>query len=319
VIRGFSARVGLALVALSPVVFLGLLAATPAIDAWALIGEVALYAAYLVFVAVFVPLGLVFGARGRIGWLIVAAALPVAIGADRCAAIVTIGRRGPDPFGVVEALVSAAWLMFTIMVAMKARHAPPGPSLDLMPPVFDGSFTVVQGGNDRLLNHHHRSARQRFAVDLVRDPASRTRVSRVVSPLAGTVLAAVDGMDDSGVAAADRRAHPFGNHVIIREPQSGADVMLAHLKRGTVTVSPGESVAAGQLLGDIGNSGNSTEPHLHVHVECGGAGLPFTIDGRFLVRNSALRGARATQRRIETTAYASVRDAGSRFSEGVAQ
>ncbi|MGB8267126.1 MAG: M23 family metallopeptidase [Candidatus Velthaea sp.] len=317
--RGFSARISLALVTLSPAVFLGQLATSPAGDAWVLIGEVAFYAAYLAFVAVFVPLGLVLGSRGRIGWLIVAATLPVAIGADRFAAIVTIGRRGADPFGVVEALVSAAWLTFTITVAMKARHAPPGPTLDLTPPVFDGSFTVVQGGNDRLLNHHHQSERQRFAVDLVRDPASRTRISRVVSPLAGTVVAAVDGLDDAGVAAADRRAHPFGNHVIIREPQSGADVMLAHLKRGTVTVSPGEPVAAGRLLGEIGNSGNSTEPHLHVHVECAGAGLPFTIGGRFLVRNAALRGTRATQRRIETTAYASVRDAGSRDSEGVAQ
>jgi murein DD-endopeptidase MepM/ murein hydrolase activator NlpD len=43
-------------------------------------------------------------------------------------------------------------------------------------------------------------------------------------------------------------------------------VLLAHLRRGTVRVRPGQSVRSGDQLGECGNSGNSTQPHVHVQV-----------------------------------------------------
>ncbi len=56
-----------------------------------------------------------------------------------------------------------------------------------------------------------------------------------------------------------------GNHVII-EVSSGAFVALCHLQYGSIHVSVGQSVAVGDELGRCGNSGNSTEPHVHVQA-----------------------------------------------------
>lgn len=48
----------------------------------------------------------------------------------------------------------------------------------------------------------------------------------------------------------------------------------------------GENLQKGQKIGLVGNSGNTTEPHLHMHAEKDGVGVPIQFDGRFLVRNS---------------------------------
>jgi len=55
-----------------------------------------------------------------------------------------------------------------------------------------------------------------------------------------------------------------GNYVFI--DVGGAIVALCHLQRGSVTVRSGAAVRAGAILGRCGNSGNSTEPHLHVQA-----------------------------------------------------
>jgi hypothetical protein len=56
-----------------------------------------------------------------------------------------------------------------------------------------------------------------------------------------------------------------GNHVII-EMSSGAFVALCHLQHGSIQVSVGQSLAVGDEIGRCGNSGNSTEPHVHVQA-----------------------------------------------------
>ena len=57
-----------------------------------------------------------------------------------------------------------------------------------------------------------------------------------------------------------------GNHVVIALGPAGPYVLVAHLRRGSVRVVPGGVVAAGDVLGACGNSGNSTQPHIHVQV-----------------------------------------------------
>ena len=74
-------------------------------------------------------------------------------------------------------------------------------------------------------------------------------------------------------------AQPAGNHVVI-DHGNGEYSLLAHFRRGTVTVHAGDRVKAGELLGHCGNSGNSSEPHLHIHLQNAskfgsGEGLPM--------------------------------------------
>lgn len=89
----------------------------------------------------------------------------------------------------------------------------------------------------------------------------------------------------------------LGNHVLLR--CGDAVIVFAHMRQGSVEVSPGQTVAPGDRLGQVGNSGASTEPHLHIHAQrpaaegeppISGDLLGITIDGHFLVRNDRIDG-----------------------------
>ncbi len=56
-----------------------------------------------------------------------------------------------------------------------------------------------------------------------------------------------------------------GNHLIL-DLGNGTYAVYAHLRRGSLTVRAGDRVTAGQRLARCGNSGNSTEPHVHFHL-----------------------------------------------------
>ncbi|MBX3287214.1 MAG: M23 family metallopeptidase [Actinobacteria bacterium] len=75
----------------------------------------------------------------------------------------------------------------------------------------------------------------------------------------------------------------LGNHVVV-DHGDGLHSAYAHLRRGSLTVATGDRVDAGTQLGEVGNSGNTTEPHLHVQLMddasvTGAAGLPFRWEG----------------------------------------
>lgn len=77
-----------------------------------------------------------------------------------------------------------------------------------------------------------------------------------------------------------------GNHVILRSGHGGGAVFVAlcHLRRGSIAVRPGQAVRIGERLADCGNSGNSTEPHLHLQAmsapdPTSARAVPFTFPG----------------------------------------
>ena len=112
----------------------------------------------------------------------------------------------------------------------------------------------------------------------------------VYAPCSGVVKIAMDGLPDMPVPQKDRD-HMAGNHVLLR--CAGADVLLGHLQPGSLKVTAGDQIAVGQPIGAVGNSGNTGEPHLHIHAQQAGTTLepisgnplPIRMDGRFLVRN----------------------------------
>lgn len=72
-----------------------------------------------------------------------------------------------------------------------------------------------------------------------------------------------------------------------------AELVLAHLKNGSLAVQEGAMVITGQKLGQAGNSGNTSEPHLHIHAvqtgspgEMVGKGVPILFEDTFPVRNT---------------------------------
>ena len=74
-------------------------------------------------------------------------------------------------------------------------------------------------------------------------------------------------------------------------------LLLAHIKKGSFKIKQGDAIAKGQPLAEVGNSGNTSEPHLHIHAllkNTGdylftGEGIPMTFNGRFLVQNSRIK------------------------------
>lgn len=83
----------------------------------------------------------------------------------------------------------------------------------------------------------------------------------------------------------------FGNHVIL-DLGEGTYAAYGHLKQGSVTVAVGDTVRAGRRIADCGNTGNSTEPHLHFQLMDGpdldtARGIPFTWRGIGVPANGA--------------------------------
>lgn len=132
----------------------------------------------------------------------------------------------------------------------------------------DSSCRVVWGGRSLENNAHvyHRS--QRYGVDLGPCGIMDRDASNIgiMAPISGVVQAAVDGFPDNRVYQQLLRVeHPFGNHVIVTN--SHYSVVLAHLRQGSVCVVKGNKIKAGDSVGILGNSGDSSLPHLHVHAQ----------------------------------------------------
>lgn len=175
------------------------------------------------------------------------------------------------------------------------------------PPVKGERWWAANGTSN--FDHHHRRAlidfafqstiAQRFATDWLQlGPDGRlssgdgTRCSDfyaygadLLAVADGGVVEARDGIPD-GVPpnnyAQTTLQNVFGNSVIL-DIGGGRYAAYAHIIPGTVTVKIGDTVTKGQVIGKLGNSGNSTAPHLHFHV-CNGRdglaseGLPFSFD-----------------------------------------
>ena len=139
----------------------------------------------------------------------------------------------------------------------------------------------MQGGDTLNVNEHMRVAAQWYGIDFAKvgGPTMRALVKTtgstvedffswgepVLSPVDGEVIAVVNDLPDNALGGKDD-GNPAGNHVVIRA-SSTRYVYIAHFKRASVTVKPGQHVAAGQPLGKCGNSGNSDFPHIQMHVQ----------------------------------------------------
>ncbi|MEL6689694.1 MAG: M23 family metallopeptidase [Pseudomonadota bacterium] len=94
------------------------------------------------------------------------------------------------------------------------------------------------------------------------DFAEMARGVNVLAAAPGTVVGIRDRLPDTGTDYGDEEC---GNGVAVSHG-SGWVTQYCHMKRGSVTVEPGETVTAGQVLGQVGRSGAATLPHLHLSL-----------------------------------------------------
>ena len=218
----------------------------------------------------------------------------------------------------------AAVAPFAAGVAPYFRLGSPRPRApELILPPVTGRWLAMNSPASRIPSHGIHAYGQTFAIDLAAEPKQRDRPPWAWWPLArrpeafpafgADVLAPSDGV----VAAVHDRerdhwsrtswaALPYvvveamarevtgpsrilGNHVVI-DLGGGIYAALAHLQRGSVRVRPGDLVHAGDIVARCGNSGNSTEPHLHLQLmdhrrPALADGVPFTFAEAGVPRN----------------------------------
>lgn len=181
-------------------------------------------------------------------------------------------------------------------------------------PLKDGEYIVIHGGSSSLINHHYDVGAQRFALDISKLNSSGRRAIGLLptklekyeimgeplySPCEGEVLKVENSLKDQIPIESDQE-NIIGNHVFIY--CQGATVVLAHIQKGSVSVKVGDMVTKGTVIGAVGNSGNTSEPHLHIHAIKGkvtdekvvgfsGGPVPMVFENtvkKFLIRNDKI-------------------------------
>jgi len=168
---------------------------------------------------------------------------------------------------------------------------------------FSGRWLAQNSPARRVPSHGTDLLGERFAIDFVGvDSRGRTADIRdwhtvigtepptrffsfgrpILSPVDGTVVDAHDGEIDHEARRSQLTLVPYvlgqaerlregipaiaGNYVVIALPGGAPFVALVHLRLFSLRVSIGDAVSAGQPIAECGNSGNSTQPHLHLQV-----------------------------------------------------
>jgi len=220
--------------------------------------------------------------------------------------------------------LAVAWLVTaaavaSIVVAIDGRRLPDTGIVEIPIPLGPGTYLVANGGSREIVNAHVRTLDssverlreyrgQSYGIDLVElnayglrsdglhpaDPAAYEIYGNpVYAPCNGQVVASRNDRPDMKVPVMDREVLE-GNHVLLR--CEDVVLLLAHFMPGSVQVEAGALVSTGQLLARVGNSGNSSEPHLHISAQRPGStpssldGEPMAVlfDGRFPIRNTRL-------------------------------
>jgi hypothetical protein len=216
------------------------------------------------------------------------------------------------PWGWAGWIVLAAGLACYFLVGTVRREP-----IEVVPPVR-GRWVAVNSPADHVPSHFVHAYGQTYAIDLVHQPDEEIDWKGVHSWPPARPPQAFVGFGQPVYAAADgvvakkfdllrdhwsRDSWPgllyvfiegnlrelvgpwfiLGNHVVI-DMGNGVYAAYAHLRRGSVRVKKGQRVTAGEQIAECGNSGNSSEPHLHFQLmdhprALVAAGLPFAFTG----------------------------------------
>lgn len=209
-------------------------------------------------------------------------------------------------------------LLYFIIKSIRA-FSYDGTPVSLSFPFKNGKYYVLEGGNSKkcnLINYHFKGSlhsknnvfkSMQYATDIVKlnaigcfaDSILPKQLEKYIiykedlySPCEGTIIEVVDDMDNEEPFSGN---HPYnvGNHIVIQN--NGINIVLGHIQRGSIKVNVGDYVNVGQIIANVGNSGLTEFPHLHIQameaVEgaiWSGEGIPILFDGKFLIKNAML-------------------------------
>jgi len=205
--------------------------------------------------------------------------------------------------GRITVLPILVFLLFTVLNALViASHYPSGNTHDVTFPLRSGIYYVLQGGNSAVTNPFHTLGGSKLATDIVKLNSFGNRADgiapralsayetfdeKLYSPCQGRIVKVRDGLLDNPPGNPDVE-HSEGNYIVLKCAET--NILMAHLRRGSISVAPGEVVTAGQPLAEIGNSGNSLEPHLHIDAMKDGIEIGLRFNGQSLSTNTVITG-----------------------------
>jgi hypothetical protein len=178
-------------------------------------------------------------------------------------------------FFLIVVLSLAGAIHFFPLIPKSLPFPPESECVILELPVW-GSWLAGQAGATTITNGH---STNRFAIDVVKlGPDGRFFKNEckaitdfysfdepVYAPADGIVTEVVDTLISDSLGIMDKN-NTGGNKIII-DIGDGRYVYFAHLRKGSIPQKAGETVKAGEMIGLVGNSGYSTSPHLHMHIQ----------------------------------------------------
>jgi hypothetical protein len=143
---------------------------------------------------------------------------------------------------------------------------------------FQGEWFVFWGGETEVQNYHMADVNQQFAYDILKvangasyegDPSENESYfafgEPILAPCDARVEMAVDGVPDN-IPGETNPIYLTGNTLVLKT-KAGEYILMCHLMQGSLEVERGDWVSQGQVLAKCGNSGNSTEAHLHLQLQ----------------------------------------------------
>jgi hypothetical protein len=222
------------------------------------------------------PSGLRLSAGGHRGFTVLLVVVAVAM-----AVLALLPRR--QIYLATNLLVAIGWSFLAVQL-VEVNRPPSDPVVIDWP--LAGEWYVVHGGRSDLINAHYPSRlpvigpEQADAVDVIQVQNRRSfsgdsqQLSSylafgqpVLAPGDGIITDLADTLPDLPIGTSDN-THLEGNYLVL-DLGGQRYVMLAHLKQGSARVAVGDVVKRGQPIAQVGNSGSTSEPHLHVQVQNG--------------------------------------------------
>lgn len=143
---------------------------------------------------------------------------------------------------------------------------------------FNDQWFVLWGGTTPEQNYHVTEVSQQYAYDFLMvtdgvsfqgDPRNNESYfafgKEILAPCDGRVVKVIKGVKDN-IPGETNSSQLTGNTVVL-ETDSQEFIVFAHLKADSILVLEGQDIVQGSVLGQCGNSGNSTEPHLHLSLQ----------------------------------------------------
>lgn len=170
--------------------------------------------------------------------------------------------------------IAAVFAVATVSSEVHAKH------LMFMPFKYGTKAYCVQGN----FGSYSHTGTWKYAYDFTLGSKDKTFGASVYSPVNGTVVEVRIGAPDYkyNYESSANNNNGWGNTVLLKDGTTGMYVRLAHMKDGSVKVKVGNKVKVTQKIGQIGCSGYSSGPHLHVQLQDDPSGADQSIEFDFV-------------------------------------